>query len=139
MGYILEKTMELLDKYKKELDEDIKINVVNIRDLQMSLPGIKHKWATRLINHKIEINKINSLVIKAKNVIIENQTKNPNVTLSKPSLEQYAEKHETIIRLKTKIEDEKFIVMYLEKVERILNSVTYDIKNLVDILKLEQL
>jgi len=131
--------MELLDKYKKELDEDIKINVVNIRDLQMSLPGIKHKWATRLINHKIEINKINSLVIKAKNVIIENQTKNPNVTLSKPSLEQYAEKHETIIRLKTKIEDEKFIVMYLEKVERILNSVTYDIKNLVDILKLEQL
>lgn len=131
--------MELLDKYKKELDEDIKINVVNIRDLQMSLPGIKHKWATRLINHKIEINKINSLVIKAKNVIIENQTKNPNVTLSKPSLEQYAEKHETIIRLKTKIEDEEFIVMYLEKVERILNSVTYDIKNLVDILKLEQL
>ena len=132
-------TIELIDKYKKELDEDCKIDMLNLRDAQMRLPAIKHKWTSRLINHKIEQDKIKKLVNEAKATIIERQLADSTVAMSRPSLEKQAENHDTVIRLKEKAKEEGFIIMYLEKVEQILRSVTFDIKNLVEIMKLEQL
>ncbi len=131
--------MEIIDKYTKELEEDTKLTMLNLRDAQMRLPAIKHKWAARLINHKMEINKLKSLIIKAKNAIIEKQINNSKIKLSRPSLEKNAETNDTVIRLKAKVKDEEYIIMYLDKVEQILRSMTFDIKNLTEILKLEQL
>ena len=131
--------MEILDKYKEELDQDTNINMLNLRDSQLRLPNIKHKWAARLINHKVELDKTESLIVKAKEAIIEKQMNNAQVKLSRPSLEKSAEEHDTVIRLKARVKEEEFIIMYLEKVEKILSSITYDIRNLTDILKLEQL
>ena len=131
--------MEIIDKYAKELEEDTLINMLNLRDSQMRLPGMKHKWTARLINHKMELSKTNSLIIKAKDVIIEKQITNNKIKMSRPSLEKAADTHVTVIRLREKIKEEEFIIMYLEKVEQILRSMTFDIKNLTEILKLEQL
>ena len=131
--------METIDKYRKELEEDTQINMLNLRDSQMRLPGIKHKWASRLINHKMDLSKNKNLIIKAKETIIETQLKNSKITMSRPALEKNAEGHDTVIRLKNNVKDEEFVIMYLEKVEQILKSMTFDIKNLVEILKLEQL
>ena len=130
--------MEILDKYTKELEEDTKINMLNLRDAQMRLPGIKHRWASRLINHKMEISKTKSLIIKAKDAIIDKQM-DGKITMSRPSLEKKAESNDIVIRLRKKVKQEEFIVMYLEKVEQILRSMTFDIKNITEILKLEQL
>lgn len=130
--------MEILDKYTKELEEDTKINMLNLRDAQMRLPAIKHKWVARLINHRMEISKTKSLIIKAKDAIIEKQINN-KIKLSRPALEKNAESHDTVIRLKKRIKEEEFVVMYLDKVEQIFKSMTFDIKNLTEILKLEQL
>ena len=131
--------METIDKYKKELDEDCKINMLNLRDAQMRLPAVKHKWTSRLINHKIEQDKIKKLIDEAKSTIIERQLADATVAMSRPSLEKQAENHATVIRLKEKAKEEGFVIMYLEKVEQILRGVTFDIKNLVEIMKLEQL
>lgn len=131
--------MEIIDKYGKELEEDIKIDMLNLRDAQMRLPAIKHKWASRLINHKIELNETEELIIRAKQTIIEKQLTDVKVKLSRPTLEKNAENHDTVKRLKNRVKELEFIVMYLDKIERILQSTTYDIKNLTEILKLEQL
>ena len=131
--------MEIIDKYTKELENDTELNMLNLRDVQMRLPALKHKWVARLINHKIELNKAKSLIIKAKETIIEKQLSTCKITMSRSSLEKNAEKHDTVIRLKTKVKEEEFTIMYLEKVEQIFKSMTFDVKNLTEILKLEQL
>tara|TARA_R110000824_G_scaffold8429_13_gene38260 strand:+ start:3978 stop:4382 length:405 start_codon:yes stop_codon:yes gene_type:complete len=128
-----------IDKYAKEMEEDGRITVLNLRDCQMRLPAVKHKWASRLVNHKVELSKTKLLIIRAKEVIIENKLKDNKVTMSRPSLERSAETHETVIKLRNKVRDEEFTIMYLDKVEQIFKSMTYDIKNLVEIMKLEQL
>jgi len=131
--------METIDKYGKELEEDTKINMMNLRDAQMQLPGIKHKWVSRLINHKMELAKTKSLIIKAKETFISEQLNDPKVKMSRPALEKRAEGADIVKRLKSKVRDEEFIIMYLEKVEHILRNMSFDIKNLTEILKLEQL
>ena len=131
--------MELLDKYTKELEEDTEINQMILRDVQMKLPAIKHKWVARLINHKVEASETKSLIIKAKETIIEKQLSNTKVKMSRPSLEKNAESHETVIKLRNRIREIEFVIMYLEKVEKILSNMSSDIKNLTEIMKQELL
>lgn len=131
--------MEIIDKYEKELIEDTKLNVLNLCDVQMKLPSIKHKWASRLINHKIDVDKTKSLICKAKERLIEEQLADSAVKSSRPALEKKVENHEVIIRLRNTIKEHEYAIMYLDKVEQIFKSMTYDIKNLTEIMKLEQL
>lgn len=130
---------DTINKYAKEMDEDGKITALNLLDCQMRLPAVKHKWASRLISHKVELSKIKLLIIRAKDVIIENNIKDAKVAMSRPSLERKAETHETVIKLRNRVKDEEFTIMYLDKVEQIFKSMTFDIRNLIEIMKLEQL
>jgi len=131
--------MDLINKYKNELEQDTKINELNLKDAQMMLPGIKHKWVSRLINHKQERNKLISLQKKAKEQIINNLMKEASITLSIPVLEKRAEKDELVKKIKKQIEEQELIILYLDKVENIFKSMTWDIKNLTEIIKLETL
>ena len=131
--------MEIIDKYKKEIEEDCKLDMLNLRDAQLKLPGIKHKWAARLIHHKISKAKIKKVIADAKATIVDKQLSESKVKVSQASLERHAEEHKTVIQLREKLQEEEFVIMYLDKVEQILRSVTFDIKNLTEILKLEQL
>lgn len=131
--------MELLDKYNEELKEDTKIDVLNLRDVQLKLPAIKHKWVARLISHKHEISKLNDLIDKAKETIIEKQLKDSTVKVSRPTLEKMVENNDVILKIRNNIKEHELLILYLEKVEKILSTTTYDIKNLVEIMKLETL
>jgi len=47
--------VDLLERYISELSEDVCIDEFNMKDVQMKLPAIKHKWTGRLIRAKIDI------------------------------------------------------------------------------------
>jgi len=129
--------MELLDKYSEELKSDITLDVTNVRDIQMKLPIIKHKWASRLVNTKLDIFKRQKLCLKAKEEL--HKKFKDKVELSNYAICNEIDKNEVIAKIHDEIESLKYVVEYLEKVEKILSSTTYDIKNLVELLKLEQL
>jgi hypothetical protein len=46
--------MDLLERYITELGEDTAIDEFNMKDVQMKLPALKHKWAGRLMRVKAE-------------------------------------------------------------------------------------
>ena len=77
-----------------------------------------------------------SNVIKeiAKEVI---DTATYQVTL--PTAEKAAEKHARVKAIDEEIKEHKLIVEFLEKSERIFSSMTFDIKNITEIMKLETL
>jgi hypothetical protein len=127
----------MLDEYIKELEEDLKINELNLKDYQLKLPAIKHKWAGRYIRLKMEIVQDNKKLDKTKKALTEEIEKASPVKLTTVSINQIIESHSVYKDFKSKIEEKKLVIELLEKTEKTLSSTTYDIKNLVEIMKLE--
>lgn len=129
--------MDLIENYIIELEKDIKLDQFNIRDNQMKLPAHKHKWVGRLMRHKYEIVKLNQKKANLKKAVSSKIQQNTTYKVSKPAAEKAAENHDSILDITNKINELNVIIEFLEKAERILSSMTYDIKNLVEIMKLE--
>lgn len=127
----------IFDKYNAEITEELDLSDFNIKDIQMRLPAIKHKWVSRMIQQKIELNKLKKMKLEAIDAVSQTLRKTNNVLLSDSALAKQAEKNDTIQRIILKMEECELLIEYLEKVERLCNGTTYDIKNLVDIKKLE--
>lgn len=125
------------DKYKTELTEELDLSDFNMKDVQMKLPGIKHKWVARLIDQKIELNKLKKLKAKAIETVSQKLRKENVVILSDAALSKQSEKHELVRKIIEKIEETEILIEYLEKVEKVCSSTSYDIKNLIDIKRME--
>ena len=131
--------MDILDRYIEEMNTDTMFDDFSLKDSQMKLPGIKHKWVGRLMRHKDTINKLH---FKKKEMIKNISTALINegdYKISQPVAEKACEKHDSVINLNKQIKDEYLIVEFLEKCEKVLSSMTFDIKNLVEIMKMETL
>ena len=125
------------DKYKTELTEELDLSDFNMKDVQMKLPGIKHKWVARLIDQKIELNKLTKLKAEAVETVSQKLRKENVVILSDAALAKQAEKHELVKKIAEKIEETEILIEYLERVEKVCSSTSYDIKNLIDIKRME--
>lgn len=126
------------DKCDEELKNDTKIDELNLLQKQLMLPGIKHKWVSRLINQKRHLN---SLIRKKKNtrVAVHAALEKDGIPtgLPKASLDKKIDSSDSIQRIDQEIEETEVAIEYLEKVEHILRSMTYDVKNIIDINRLE--
>ena len=129
--------MDTINKYMQELDTDTKLDVFNVKDVQSKLPGIKHKWVGRLIRHKHNIVTLESRIVEKREQLVTAVQNEITYAVSKPQAIKAANNHESILKLKKHIKDEELIVSFLEKIERIFSSMTFDIKNLTEIMKLE--
>ena len=131
--------MDILEQYIKNIEEDLKIDEFNIKEASLKSPGKKHYWVSRLITHKRNIQKLEQEKdILRKRITQEVQYQSP-VKLSMMTVEKTTEDSELIKEINRKINEEKLIVEFLEKTEKTFSSLTYDIKNIVEIMKLEQL
>lgn len=128
---------ELLNKYIEELDKDVKLDQFNLKEAQLSLPGVKHKWAGRLIRHKIDLNELTfKRSQKLKEICNLVQMQSPT-TLPNTVVERNAVKHSDIISIDSEINYTKLIIEFLEKTEKTLSSMTFDISNIVKIITIE--
>jgi len=134
----MEDLTKILEKYDLELKEDTKLDRFNLMDKQMQLPGIKHKWVARLINHKEKLNKLKKIKVLAKQKLMNELQNSEVVAVSKIVLDKKAEADGTIRNIESQIENEELAILYLEKVENVLRTMSYDIKNLVDLIKIEE-
>lgn len=130
--------MIMLEEFQSELQEDTKIDEINLLEKQMMLPAIKHKWVARLIHYKRNLNSLNRKKKELRESVLKTleQTGMPP-GLPKSSIDKKIESSAPIIKLQEEIDDVEITIEYLEKVETILRSMTYDMKNIVDITKME--
>lgn len=129
--------MDTLENYIIELEKDVKLDQFNIRDCQMKLPAFKHKWVGRLMRHKFEIVRLNQQKYTLKKKVAEKIQSSTTYKVTKPVAEKAAANHDSIVDITHRIEELNVLIEFLEKAERILSSMTYDIKNLVEIMRLE--
>lgn len=131
--------MKQLEQYIKEMGVDVDLDEFALKEAQMKLPAIKHKWVGRLIRHKGEMERLqasrhNTIKQVAQEMI---DTATYQVTLA--TAQKAAEKHSSIKAIDESIRECKLIVEFLEKSEKIFSSMSFDIKNIVEIMKLETL
>lgn len=130
--------MELLERYIQEITEDLKIDEFNIKDVQLRLPGRKHFWASRLIKHKIEIEKIRSKRDKTKKQMMQQLMDSPVVKMSQSTLDKSVDGTDEIKQFNQQIRELELIIELLEKTEKNFSSCTYDIGNIIKLMQLEQ-
>ena len=129
--------MSLLEKYISELDADVALDELNLKENALMLPARKAKWVSRLMKEKAALNELNKEKDQLISKISEEIRKESPVRLTPLVCEKTAEKHEAVIGVMKQISDKKIIVEFLEKVEKTMHGIGFDIKNLVDIIKME--
>jgi len=131
--------MKQLEEYIKEMGKDVDLDEFNLKESQLKLPAIKHKWVGRLIRHKNELERYNTnrdnMIKQIAQEVIDQATY--QVTLL--TAQKAAEKHPSIKQINDSIREQKLIIEFLEKGERIFGGMGFDIKNIIEIMKLETL
>ena len=89
------------------------------------------------MRHKQEVIKLNQRKQQLRKTVVSKIQENTTYKVSKPAAEKAAGSHESIIEISNKIDELNVVIEFLEKSERILSSMTYDIKNLIEIMRLE--
>lgn len=131
--------MDLLDKYIKEIEDDLKIDEFNIKDASLRTPKKKHYWVSRLIHHKKNLFKLEAEKDHIRKKIAQEVQYQSPVKLSMMTVERTAEDSDPIKEVNRKIAEEKLLIEFLEKTEKVFSSLTFDIKNIIEIIKLETL
>lgn len=124
-------------KYKEAIEKDLKIDQFNIHNKVNDIPSLKHYWVGKLIESKIELKKLQQKKFELIKKVKENQE--VALKLSVSSMKELVEKSPVLTEINEQIEENELIIEYLEKVEKIFSSTTYDLKNAIELMKMEQM
>jgi hypothetical protein len=131
--------MEILKRYIEDIGKELDINEMNLKESSMRAPARKHFWVSKLISHKIQLNtlkKTKDIIVKS---LVEKASNSSPVALTKSSFEKSIENTDEIKKINDELKEHESVIEYLEKVEKIYSSITYDIKNMVQMTSMEQM
>ena len=122
-----------------EIGQDLVVDDFNIKDVQMRLPARKHFWVARLMDAKVERNKLFAKKKRLKKEMTKKIITESPVKITPAVAEQHAERHESVVEITQKVAEYDVIIEYLEKAVDIISRMSWDIKNIIEIQKLETL
>ena len=129
----------IIEQYIKEMEQDVIFDDFSIKDTQMKLPAIKHKWIGRLIRHKQTIHELEREFEEIKTRLVSEAREKSSYNVTAPVLEKAVLKHKFLVDKRSDITQAKLVVELLEKTEKLFTSMSFDLKNLVEIIKMETL
>lgn len=128
---------ETFEKIVKEIEKDLKIDRMNMDEKTLQIPSIKHYWIAELYRKKIYMQKLEK---KKKEELKRFQANHVGeIGLSKTGFVQQANNDERIMKINELIEETKIIIEYLEDAKYVLGRATDDIKNRIELEKVERL
>ena len=131
--------MNIIEQYISEIEKDLEINEFNIKESSMKTPARKHFWVSKLIQHKKALYKLQQEKESIKKQVMDEIIKTSAIKITAPIAEKASYKHPKMKEINQKINDESLIVEFLEKTEKTFSSISFDIKNIIEIMKMEQL
>jgi hypothetical protein len=128
---------DLFLEYHKKIEEYLKIDELNMKEAQMTLPSVRHYWVGRLMFHKQEILKLKKIKEAAAKKIKKHIESESPVGLSPKTISESINSHEVIIKIDEDIVNHELLVEYLSKVEMNFRDAQYGLNNLTKIITLE--
>lgn len=130
--------MELLLQYKKQYEEFANIDDFNLEQRAKRVPAEKHFWVARLIDTKIERERLLKQKKRLKKAIIDQMMSDSPVKLEKKLLDQI-DNTDQFEDINDKLRDNELLIEYLELVVKSISFIAQDIKNIIALKELEQL
>lgn len=128
---------ETFEKIVQEIEKDLKIDRMNMDEKTLQIPSIKHYWIAELYRKKIYMQKLEK---KKKEELKRFQANHVGeIGLSKTGFVQQANNDERIMKINELIDETKIIIEYLEDAKYVLGRATDDIKNRIELEKVERL
>jgi hypothetical protein len=128
-----------INSYIKELKEDTSVNELVLKEKSLMLPGLKAKWVSRLITHKNTLSDLEKKKKRLLKSIIPKVRESLPVKLNESVIRDSAESTKEVNDINEKIEEQKNIIDFLERTEKIMSSFSFDISNIVKVVQLETL
>lgn len=126
------------EKIVNEIENDLKINRLNMDEKSMQIPSIKHFWIAKLYKTKIKVIELE----KKKKELFKQFSESDKITeigLSKEALQRQFNNSKIIQEINDDLEEAKIIIDYLEDAKYILGRATDDIKNRIELEKVEKM
>ena len=134
----MEKTaVELFKEYFDNIQNFLKIDELNLKEAQMSLPSVRHYWVGRLMVHKQEINKLRKLRDTACKKLRQKLENESPVGLTNKTLADSVNSHEIVQKIDEELANNELLVEYLTKVESNFRDAQYGLNNLTKVITLE--
>lgn len=130
-------TYDLFSEYHKKIEEFLKIDELNMKDAQMSLPSVRHYWVGRLMHHKQQIIKFKKAKDKAIKTLKTKLEHESPIGLNPKTVMQSVLSHDIIYKIDEEINNNELLVEYLTKVESNFRDAQYGMNNLTKIITLE--
>lgn len=132
-----ESSISLFEKYNEEIKKAVAVDEFNMKQVQMDLPVLRHYWVGRLMFHKQEVLKLKRLRNQALQKIADKTRQELPVGISARTVNVAAQEHPILAKVDEQIAEQELLIEYLTKIESNFRSISYDIKNLIEIIKLE--
>ena len=130
--------MQTLQKYVEQIKQDLDINEINISQVAKQLPNRRHFWTARCIEHKLKLRELKNKKDNIyKNVAREVETESP-IGFNKKNLLGAVGNTDDMKIINEQIQEQELLIEFLESVQRNFFSATYDIKNVIQLMQLEQ-
>jgi len=126
----------LIEKYAIELDMDTYVDVTNIMEKQLSAPNVRHKWLYKLVQAK---QKLISLYDDKDALLQLKMQGNPLPISSNPAIKKRAEGDADMKDINKHIHGQELLVEYLDGAVKQMNQIGFDFRNLVELMKMENL
>ena len=129
---------EEFEKIVEEITNDLKIDRLNMDEKTLQIPSIKHFWVAKLYRSKIEIQ---TLEKKKKDLFkaFAESDRVMEIGLSKDAIQRQFNATKKVQEINDKLEELKIIVDYLEDAKYVLGRTTDDLKNRIELEKVERL
>ena len=129
---------ENFEKIVQDIEKDIKIDRMNMDEKSLQIPSIKHYWIAELYRSKI---KIQALERKKKDLFkaFAESDRVMEIGLSKDAIQRQFNATTKVQEINENLEELKIIVEYLEDAKYVLGRVTDDLKNRIELEKVERL
>jgi hypothetical protein len=129
---------ENFEKIVQDIEKDLKIDRMNMDEKSLQIPSIKHYWIAELYRSKI---KIQALERKKKDLFkaFAESDRVMEIGLSKDAIQRQFNSTKKVQEINEQLEELKIIVEYLEDAKFVLGRVTDDLKNRIELEKVERL
>jgi len=129
--------MQLFDTYRELYEDFCKIDDFNLEDRVKGVPAQKQFWASRLIDAKINRDKLykqkKALTLAVKDKLLANSP----VSLDKKTLDSL-DSSPQLEKINENIKESDYLIEYLELIFKNISFISQDFKNIIDLKRLEE-
>ena len=125
---------ERLEKYIKEFDDDVKLTMSNVKDKSLLVTSYQSKWIRYYFLEKSIYQKLKDAKIEySKRVVNKIEFKQTVLPLQSPDGID-----KNLVKLNNEIRTSELCLDFIEKSMAVLDKMNFQIKNVIDLVKLER-